>query len=414
MTTKSFVLYLQHDRILADYRLTHIGSGAPYWDEDATRKSFLRRAGTLYWPLVRMLSTATKKHSQTLNLSLSLGGSFLELCQTHDPALFTALQKLLTLPNIGLVCTPRHGGALFGNSDAEFISNLQIQRKWLRELFNKDASIVHLPHLLYGDYTGKLMINAGFNGAIIDGWEPALPGELNANHVFHHPENPSFKILASNFSFTEDFNSYCERSSKNHFAVSAERYIAWLKKTGANPSTEVITSFLDLSGPGAENSDVLCFLSDVFNNLAESPTTKLVTADAAIRQPSRGAVRCTTIISNKLPTHDANHWIGSSLQQDFLEKTNSLTSRIRHHENHLLLDAWRNLFSTTNLSHMHIRHYTEDGSDLDHLPNPYDISLSLLNILEDLELALCKLEHGETPAVQFRHNGSNPSLMATN
>ncbi len=406
MTTKSFVLHLQHNRVLSDYRLAHIGSGAPYWDNTATRKSFLQRAETLYWPLVRMLTTATRKNPQTLNISLSLGGSFLELCQAHDSILLASLQTLVATPNIGLVCSPRHGGALFGNSDVEFVANLQAQRQWLKELFKKDASVAHLPHLLYSDYAGKLMANAGFKGAIIDGWEPSLPGDLNANHVFHHPEYSSFKILPSNFSFTEDLNTYCERSSKHPFEVSADRYLTWLKKSASKSGTEIITSFLDLSGPGAENSDVLCFLSAVLNHLATTPTTSLIAADAALRTPSRGPVRCATIISNKLPTHDAAHWLGSPLQQDYLDKLNALASRVRRFENHPILSAWRNLYSTHYLSHMHIRHYTEDAHDLEHLPNPYDVSLSLLNILEDLDLTLSKLESGETPTMPFQHSAT--------
>jgi hypothetical protein len=119
--------------------------------------------------------------------------------------------------------------------------------------------------------------------------------------------------------------------------------------------------------------------------------------EESIQKQSRGALRATALTTNSLPSHDANHWLGSALQHEFLDKLNAISSRIRRQEHSPLLPAWRNLFDINNFAHLHIRHYTEDSHGLSHLPNPYDVSLSLFNIIEDMTNALCQLEK-ENPA----------------
>ncbi len=416
MTAISFILYIQHDLELSDYRLSHIGSGASYWNETKNQESFATRARLLYWPLVNMLNTAIRKNPADLNLTLSFGGNFLQLAQNIDSAMFKALQNLVSLPNITLACTPQHGGLSFLSSASEFQDDLLAQRQFLKEFFKKDATIAHTPHIIYSDYVGKIMSNAGFSAAITDGWDPLLPTDANANHTFHHPENSSFKVLASNYNFTEDFNRYCARRNTHHFAVSPERYLAWIQKV-AKQNSEVVTTFLDLSGPGAENSEVLCFLSDVFSHVASEKNLAMISAESAAHLPSQGAIHCPALTSNALPSHDVARWMRSALQQDILDKLNNLAPRVRRQKGHDIVHAWRGLFAMNIFESLQIHHYNEDNMDT--VPNqttPYDTSLSLYNILEDIELVLNTLEceNQLTKKTEFTPNNAKAKMLEQN
>jgi alpha-amylase len=389
MVAINIILHLRHQSPLSDFRLSSIGKNRQYWDLLKEERDFKNRSQNLYWPLARAISTLNKRYNDSFRCTLSFSGSWIEAAQKYDPELFSFWCGVVAAPQIALACTPHHEGLSALISEAEFCEDLCKHRDLLKNIFKKDVRVAHNPGLIYSDHIGRLFAEANFSACILDGWDAIIPDTHASDRLFRHPGNSSFKLIPSAYSLTEDFNRYCSKPQKSPFEVSSARFVSWIRKLSRQTS-DILSVFWDLNGPGGERPDTLIFVAETLAALCEESELKLTNVDEAIRLPARASLQAPALTSQALPAHDLTPWLGSRLQQDILEKLSNLAAIARNNPNSPATTDWRKLMASENFKALETKiHESDDNAQLgDQELSPYDLYLCLSNIIEDLNLRL--------------------------
>ncbi len=406
MVAVNIILHLRHQSPLSDFRLSSIGRNRQYWDLSKEEMDFKDRSRNLYWPLARAISTLTKRYNHVFRCTLSFSGSWIEAAQKYDSELLTFWQGVVAAPQIALACAPYHEGLSALVSEAEFLDDLCKQREILKNVFHKNVRVAHNPGLIYSDHIGRLFADADFSACILDGWDAIIPDTHAADQLFRHPGNSSFKLIPSAYSLTEDFNRYCAKPQKNPFEVTSARFVSWIRKL-SHPTSDILSVFWDLNGPGAERPDTLIFVAETLAALCVESELKLTNVDEAIRLPARASLQAPALTSQALPAHDLTPWLGSRLQQDILEKLSNLATIARHNPDSPATGDWRKLLALENFKALETKfHESDDSTQLgDSEVSPYDLYICLSNIIEDLNL---RLNPGTTDSVAKLGNAIPP------
>lgn len=389
MVDVNLIMHIGHQASLSDFRLSSIGQKHSYWNTLQDKVNFALRAEKFYWPLVRALATAARRHPKALRYTLSFSGPWIAAAKQWEPELLSAWIDVVKNPNVALACTPHHNGLTALISEAEFCADLQKQRDVLMSVFNKDALVAHNPGLIYSDHIGKMIANCGFSGCLFDGFDAIIPEGFKADRVFRHSSIPSLKLLPSHYSLSEDLNAYCQRPGSGKFGVTSDRFINWIGKI-ASEKSEVISAFWDLNGVGCERADTLIFISETLNALCDHQKVTLANTTDVLKRIPATSVQAPALCSYAAPAHDLTPWLGSRLQQDILEKLSAMAGTARNNVDSQETENWRKLASADLFKSLEVQFYeSDDATNAAHSQiNPYDHYICLRNILEDIEIKL--------------------------
>lgn len=399
MVAISLVMHLHNALELTDFRLSHIGKVVPYVSSKASAARFRERAHSLFWPLARALANHLRQNPKRLNFSLSLSADLLEMMAAHDPALLEFWQDLVALPNCELLCEPASRGLLPLVSDSAFLESVEEQRANLRRLFGKEPRVFHNSDLIYSDYLGTLVAGLGFNSILIDGCEAVLPRGGSASAVFSHPENAGLKLIPATTSLTVDLHEAFRGHEYGVMPVCADQVHRWIHKLGLRRD-DAATLFLSLTGPSLCGGKVVPFVSSLVEKLLSDEGITFQPLSILAKTPARSSLRVSSPLSMTPGCHDISTWLGNPLQQDILAKISSLYERVVALNDQGIRNDCHRLLSLENFERMQVQFFeteeeTAQRSFQRSESGPYDVYLSVRNMIEDIEARVEKFErHG--------------------
>lgn len=359
------------------YRLRHVrvdekNSAESLFSDEKNRSVFHKVAEKCYWPMGKLLEHLLLKYPNDFRVSFSFSGTFLSQCKEYDPNLYNLYTFLGRLPNAHIICETSHHSLAALRSSDEFSQQVAEQRRELQRLFGKTPRVFRNTELIYSDGIGSMVSQLGFEGCLLEGWDPWIPHGWNAHHVFRHPTQANLKLLPKSYKLSDDMAFRFSDRNWASWPLTAERYVHWLE-TLLDGQHEFIGLFMDYETFGEHqwaDSGIFYFFEDLVHRIVSHPALNFVGVEDAVKWEPRSAMSVPVPTSWADTERDLSAWLSNPLQEEALERVMALETLVKSLNSVDLTEQWRKLQTSDHFYYMCIK-YSHDG-DVHKYFSPYD------------------------------------------
>ncbi len=410
---KTIVLYFQvhQPRRLNDFRFFDIGSGGNWFDEELDRTIIQRVAKECYLPANNLLLKLIERYPQ-IRITFSLSGVIMDQFQTYAPEVLHTFRALAKTGAVEFLSETYYHSLACMIPGREFEEQVLKHAEKLYEHIGVRPCAFRNTELIYNDELGARISRLGFAGVIIDGVEK-IAGLTSANRVHHHPQDRQFRILARNYSLSDDIGF---RFVDDGVTLTAENYLTRLATTP--PFDPVVTLGLDYETFGehrAKETGIFSFLEDVLVSMATSKDFKMATASMAmIAIRPYGPLRVPNLISWADRERDLSAWLGNDMQRDAFDSLLALEYGVKNSGDSVLLEAWQNLQTSDHFYYMS----TKKGSDgaihnyFSPYHSPYEAFINYMNVITDFSARMELLATGQRALLELQETQSPQGAIA--
>ncbi len=334
--------------LLRGFTLLDINKGNRYEDEAANLENFNAFVDFRCLPLNRLLYRAVQESGGALRLGISLSGTFLEMLEKHRPDAVAGYKSLAQTGMVELLGENYFRSYAFLFSEEEFVKQVKLHRKKLKELFGSAPATYRNTESCYNNRMASCIGELGFRTLLND-------ARIEAAEIarVYRPAGAEGLCFIQGGSRLSDFN----------FELSKDQGRTILPLS-------IDCGFLDESG-----------LSDVFGFIEKS-----------LKEGRRfilpGEAGCGDAPLLDIPVRRGRPWTPAAqgkgrvnyMQSDALQALYSLSGRVRRRGNTGLLAAWRRLQSTDHFQNMQTAPAGRDNP----YGSPYEAYLIFMNILADI------------------------------
>jgi alpha-amylase len=388
---QSLLLYFQvHQPLrLAGFNFFTIGSEAPYFDDELNKQILLRVAEQCYLPANNLLLRRLQENPE-LKITFSISGSTLDQLNAVCPEVIESFKRLADTGCVEFLGETSHHSMASVMKSTEFEEQVLEHAKKLMDYFGVRPTAFRNTELIYNDEIGKKVADMGFCGILTDGIEKIL-NEQSTHHVYHHPENPDFKILLRNYRLSDDI---AFRFTQSGTALTVDQYMSWLNQIPADH--DIVTLAMDYETFGEHHkreTGIFTFLDNLMLRLSAQHKFKMVTATEGIqRTVAHTVLRVPQYISWADNERDLSAWLGNDMQRDAFDTVIKLEAKVKELQDESLRSTWRHLLTSDHFYYMSTKKM-EDGnvhSYFSHYPSPYEAFINYMNILSDFSLRISK------------------------
>lgn len=405
MVALSFYFQVHQPYRLRAVRLDENGSGPSLFSEEKNRTVFLKVAQKCYWPMGKLLEHLLLKYPHDFKVSFSFSGTFLSQCAEYDPDLMALYTFISRLPNAHIICETSHHSLAALRSPVEFASQVSAQLKTLKQLFGKTPRVFRNTELIYSDTIGSMVADLGFEGCLLEGWDPWLPKGWNAHHLFQHPSRPNLKLLPKSYKLSDDMAFRFSDRNWASWPLTAETYVQWLEAL-LDGQHEFIGLFMDYETFGEHqwaDSGIFHFFEDLVHRIVTHPNMHFAGVEDALNIPARSPMAVPVPTSWADTERDLSAWLSNPLQEEALERVMSLEPLVKQINEPEITEEWRKLQTSDHFYYMCIK-YSHDGDVHKYFSpydSPYDAYLDHRSAVEAFE-RLC-LARKQALATETRH-----------
>ncbi|MBM3381194.1 MAG: alpha-amylase [Betaproteobacteria bacterium] len=404
MVALCFYFQVHQPYRLRQVRLDENTPAEQLFSDEKNRSVFHKVAEKCYWPMGKLLEHLLLKYPNDFRVSFSFSGTFLSQCKEYDPHLYALYTFLGQLPNAHIICETSHHSLAALRSADEFRSQVAEQLCTLKNLFNKTPRVFRNTELIYSDAIGSLVSQLGFEGCLLEGWDPWLPQGWNAHHVFRHPTQSSLKLLPKSYKLSDDMAFRFSDRNWASWPLTADRYVNWLESL-LDGQHEFIGLFMDYETFGEHqwaDSGIFHFFEDLIHRVVSHPQLHFVGVEEALQRDSRSAMAVPVPTSWADTERDLSAWLSNPLQEEALDRVMALEPMVRAIANPELTEQWRKLQTSDHFYYMCIK-YSHDGDVHKYFSpydSPYDAYLDHRSAVEAFE-RVCRVQRAlqlNTPA----------------
>ena len=144
-----------------------------YFDNELNRYVFERAARKCYFPANNIILEQIKKsksEGKPFKVTYGISGVFLEQCKLWSPNLINSFKKLVDTGCVEFIEETYHHSlaSLFGRDRLEFIDQLNMHRKIMKDLFDYKPTFIENTELLYNNPIAKTMEALGYKGTVTE------------------------------------------------------------------------------------------------------------------------------------------------------------------------------------------------------------------------------------------------------
>ncbi len=393
MVALSFYFQVHQPYRLRAVRLDENGEGPSLFSDEKNRSVFHKVAQKCYWPMGKLLEHLLLKYPNDFKVSFSFSGTFLSQCAEYDPDLMELYRFISKLPNAHIICETSHHSLAALRSHSEFSRQVAEQLDTLNRLFGKKPRVFRNTELIYSDAIGSMVSDLGFEGCLLEGWDPWLPQGWNAHHVFHHPSRPQLKLLPKSYKLSDDMAFRFSDRNWASWPLTAERYVQWLESL-LDGQHEFVGLFMDYETFGEHqwaDSGIFHFFEDLIHRVVSHPNIHFVGVEEALNLQPRSPMAVPVPTSWADTERDLSAWLSNPLQEEALDKVMKLESIVAELNSPEITEQWRKLQTSDHFYYMCIK-YSHDGDVHKYFSpydSPYDAYLDHRSAVEAFE-CLCK------------------------
>ena len=377
------------------YSVFDIGNDHNYFkDENLNEKGnkavMEKVARKCYLPTNKILLDLIHKHPE-FKISYSFSGTALEQMENFAPEVLESFQKLIKTGNVEILSETYYHSLAFFYSDEEFIEQIELHKKKIKELFDYEPKIFRNTELSYNNELARIIEGLGYDGILAEGWEQYL-GYRSPNFLYRPKGTQKIKLLLKNYKLSDDIAfRFSDKQWKEH-PLYVPKFCNWLNSVNGNGNT--INLFMDYETFGEHQWED----SGIFNFLYSLPEEILKHPDNNFKTPSELISTYETVdeldVHNTLTWADAERdlsaWTGNSMQRSSLRKIYEIEEDVANSSDEKLKTDWRKLQTSDHFYYMCTKWFSDGDVHKYFSPyeSPYEAFISYMNILNDFRLRL--------------------------
>lgn len=384
------------------YRIFDVGQNSSYFnDESGTsldNKAIVHKvANKCYLPANETLLSAIKENPD-FKASFSISGVALEQFEKFAPEVIESFRSLVKTGNIELLSETYHHSLSALYSEEEFLNQVGLHRKKVKDLFDVTPSVFRNTELIYSNNIAKLVEKMGYKAILAEGADHIL-GWRSPAFVYRPVGTENLKLLLKHYRLSDDIAFRFSQRSWEGWPLTAPKFANWVSSHNGNlpdgrQVAQTINLFMDYETFGEHqwaDTGIFEFLKHLPREILKNPDNNFVT-------PSEAADRFEPVAELDVPFHvswadterDLSAWIGNDLQKEALETLYALGREIVHIDDPELIEDWRKLQTSDHFYYMCTKWWNDGDVHKYFSPyeSPYEAFIAYMNVMQDLRLRL--------------------------
>jgi len=395
MPSVCFYFQVHQPMRVKKYRVFDVGNNSSYFDdrsgtsldnkfiiEKVAKKSYLPANATILENI---------KRNPNFKVSYSISGLALEQFEEFAPEVIDSFRALVDTGNVELLSETYYHSLASIYSEDEFIHQVRLHRKKLRDLFGVTPSIFRNTELIYRNDIANLAERMGYKGILAEGADHVL-GWRSPTFLYKPIGTEKIKALLKHYKLSDDIAFRFSQRSWSEWPLTADKFADWISAHNGNGQT--INLFMDYETFGEHQWED----TGIFEFLRYLPEAVLSRPDNDFVTPSEAVDRYDAVAELDVPYHtswadierDLSAWLSNDLQKEALDSIYALGKDIAYIDDPMLLEDWRRLQTSDHFYYMCTK-FWNDG-DVHKYFSPYDSPheafIAYMNILHDMRLRI--------------------------
>lgn len=366
-----------------------------YFDDDENEIIFKRVAEKCYFPtntLFLNLIDKFKNQKKKFKITYSLTGTFLEQCEKYNKNLLETFKQLAETGCVEFLDETYYHSlcGLFADKE-NFIEEVKMHNKLMKEILNYSPKIFRNTELLYNNNIAKTVEDLGYKGIFAEGIERILDYWRSQNFLYK-AKDLNLRVFLRNYRLSDDIAFRFSFKEWNEFPLTSDKYAIWLSKTNG----EIINLYMDYETFGEHQWKE----TGIFEFLKYLPEEIFKYENLEFSTPSECIEKYKPVGEIDVPWHrtiswadserDHTAWLGNHNQLLCFSNIQRLYYFTEKIENKDTKEIYKRILrflttsdhfhymSTKNISDQAIHNYFSNRN------NPYDAAMNFLSIISDL------------------------------
>jgi alpha-amylase len=328
-----------------------------YFDNSLNRHIFQRAAEKCYIPSNSIILEQIDKYKRDLKkfkVAYGISGVFLEQCELWNQNLLDSFKDLAKSGCVEFLDQPYYHSlaSLYNIDRSEFIEQIMMHRRLMKDLFNYEPRVVENTECLYNNAIAKTVEGLGYKATVTEGAERILEGR-SPNFVYRAKDS-ELRVLLRNYRLSDDIGFRFSSTLWKEWPLNAQKYASWL----AASSGEAVTLFVDYETFGEHHwpeSGIHEFLRWLpgevikWDNLNWHTPSEIVEHHQPVGEID---VDEFDTVSWADLERDTTAWIGNPMQTISYDSLKTLEQPVKAVADQDLLRLWRNLQMSDHLYYM--------------------------------------------------------------
>ena len=382
------------------YSVFDIGSDHNYFDdgnlnEKGTRAVIDKVSKKCYLPTNEILYELIKRHPE-FKISYSFSGTAIEQMEMYAPEVLSSFVKLAKTVNVEILDETYYHSLSFFYSDDEFIRQVELHRKKIKEIFGLEPEVFRNTELAYNNELASLIENLGYKGIIAEGWDYYL-GYRSPNFLYKPKGTSRIKLLLKNYKLSDDIAFRFSNKGWQEYPLYAPKFCQWVNSINGNGNT--VNLFMDYETFGEhqwEDSGIFNFLRALPGELLKHPDNNFKTPSELVDSyNTMDEVDVHNILTWADTERDLSAWTGNSMQKSALRKIYEIEEDVINTDDQRLLDDWRKMQTSDHFYYMCTKWFSDGDVHKYFSPyeSPYEAFISYMNVLNDFKLRLLEFKN---------------------
>jgi alpha-amylase len=387
MVSVCFYFQVHQPYRVRKYGLFDMGS-TQYFDNKKNREVCKKVEKKCYLPMNRLLLERIHKMKGDFKVSFSISGTALEQFEQYSPRVLESFKKLADTGCVEFISETYHHSLSFLYSKEEFLEQVCMHKKKLKEHFKATPQVFRNTELVYTNELAKFIEKKGYKAVLAEGADHVL-GWRSPNYPYTPTGCKKLKLLLKNYKLSDDIAFRFSNKGWNEWPLTVNKYCQWLN--AANRNGNVVNLFMDYETFGEhqwKDTGIFKFMGSLPQEVLKHPDNNFMTvSEVAETYPSIAKLDIPGIVSWADTERDMSAWTGNKMQQAALHKVFALEKAVKKSRNKDLLDTWRKLTTSDHFYYMCTKWFSDGDVHKYFNPydSPYDGFIHFMNILENME-----------------------------
>jgi Alpha-amylase/alpha-mannosidase len=322
--------------------------GDYYFGFKSDYEIFKRVAEKCYIPSSRIILESIEKYKREIKrvkFFFSFSGILIEQAKNWCEELLDIFKDLLRTGCVEFLCqTYFHSLASLWKDKSEWIEQILMHKKLIKELFNYEPKVFENTELIYNNTIAWYAEKLGFKGIITEGCEKIL-GWRKPTYVYKAKYCENIRVLLRHYRLSDDIAFRFSMKNWDQWPLTAEKFARWVKSCEGN----CILIFVDYETFGEHHwkeSGILDFLKYLTEEIVKYEELYLSIPSEVIEnlQPvGEIDVNDSETISWADEEKDISAWYKNSLQKAYVGLLEKITKYVKETNDENLIKIWRYL-----------------------------------------------------------------------
>ncbi len=342
------------------------------------------------------------KRNPNFKASFSISGLALEQFERFAPEVIDSFRALVDTGNVELLSETYYHSLASIYSEEEFIHQVRMHRRKLRDLFGVTPTIFRNTELIYNNDIARLVEKMGYKGILAEGADHVL-GWRSPTFVYKPVGTERIKALLKHYKLSDDIAFRFSQRSWSEWPLTADKFADWVSSHNGNGQS--INLFMDYETFGEhqwEDTGIFEFLRHLPEAILKNPDNNFVTPSELVdKYDAMGELDVPHHTSWADMERDLSAWKSNDLQNEALDSVYAMEKDLIYINDPELLEDWRRLQTSDHFYYMCTKFWNDGDVHKYFSPyeSPHEAFIAYMNVLHDMRLRIEEAKKREVHGV---------------